>query len=80
MPGVRYFDDELGERPLARKLGGDEVKGALTLGPEIGTFMSACPDVPLTLVVPVAKNPSSIGDPSALTTRGSAFALARASL
>jgi len=52
----------------------------LPLGPEIGMAKSACPDGPLTLMLPMTKIPASIGDPKALTTAGWDCAVARASL
>ncbi len=41
---------------------------------------SACPDGPLTLMLPMTKVPALIGDPKALTTAGWVCAVARASL
>src|SRR6267378_5582559 len=50
------------------------------LGPDIVIERSALPEAPLVSMLPLTKNPASIGSPSNRFTSSFAFALSRASL
>ncbi len=60
--------------PFFRQFFGD------MFGPEMGMAKSACPDAPLTLMLPMTRTPGLIGEPRACTTAGLVCAAARASL